>query len=108
MGRRPDRVSAAGPCVVGNRLRGRAAAGTIAEQLASHRLVSRVRRVSSQPCASSAITQSVNVSASWGWPSLFRVSVWRKLGVRAALLPNPLPEVGIASARQRRRHQGLA
>ena len=28
--------------------------------------------------------------------------------MRAALLPNPPPEVGIASARQRRRHQGLA
>ena len=71
----------------------------------------RVSQVSPRPCANSAITQGVNVSAvsaSWGWPSLLRVSVWRKLGVRAALPSNPPPEVGIPSARQRRRHQGIA
>ena len=54
MGRRPDQVSAIGPCVVGNRIRGRAAAGTIAEQLASHRLIAQSRHAAR--AASSQVT----------------------------------------------------
>ena len=54
MGGRPDQVSAIGPCVVGNRLRGRAATGTTAEQLASHRLIAQSRHAAR--AASSQVT----------------------------------------------------
>ena len=49
-----------------------------------------------------------NGSALSSRPSLFRARVRRKLGVKAARLPDPPPEVGLIGARQRRRHQGFA